>query len=61
MLYKVTEVNRNWIILNILPIMDALELVNENGIARNIQTFDFSTLYTSLEHKDIKKSSIIYY
>ena len=29
-------------------------LVNENGITINIQTFDFSTLYTSLEHKDIK-------
>ena len=56
MLYKVTGVNRNWIILNNRPIMDVLELVNENGIARNIQTFDFSTLYTSLEHKDIREA-----
>ena len=58
MLYKVTGVNRNWIILNNLPIMDALKLVNENRIARNIQTFDFSTLYTSSEHKDIKEALI---
>ena len=29
MLYKVTGVNRNWIILNNRPIMDALELVKE--------------------------------
>ena len=56
MLYKVTGVNRNWIILNNRPIMDALKLVSENGIARNIQTFDFLTLYTSLEHKDIKEA-----
>ena len=44
MLNIVTGVSRNWIILNNKPIIDAIESINENGIARNIQTFDFSTL-----------------
>ena len=58
MLNIVTGVSRNWIILNNKPIIDAIESINENGIARNIQTFDFSTLYTNLEHKDIKEALI---
>ena len=58
MLNNVTGLSRNWIILNNRPIIDALDSINENGIARNIQTYDFSTLYTNLEHKDIKESLI---
>ena len=29
---------------------------HKNGVARNIQTYDFSTLYTKLDHGDIKKA-----
>ena len=54
MLFKVTGINRNWVILNNKPILDSLNYINEHGIARNIQTFDFSTLYTNLDHKDMK-------
>ena len=54
MLFKVTGVNRNWIILNNKPILEALDQINDSSVARNIQTFDFFTLYTNLAHKDIK-------
>ena len=56
MLFKVTGVNRNWVILNNKPILEALDRINESSVARNIQTFDFSTLYTNLAHKDIKEA-----
>ena len=54
MLFKVTGVNRNWIIQNNQPILDTLNYINDNTVARNIQTYDFSTLYTNLDHNDIK-------
>ena len=54
MLLKVTGINRNWIILNNEPILECLTSINDNGKARNFQTYDFSTLYTNLEHADIK-------
>ena len=56
MLFEVTGVNRNWVILNNKPILEALDRINETSVARNIQTFDFSTLYTNLAHKDIKEA-----
>ena len=58
MLFKVTGINRNWIILNNKPILDSIEYINQHSVARNIQTFDFSTLYTNLAHKDIKDALI---
>jgi len=54
MMRKVTGINRNWIILNNEPILECLNNINENGKARNIQTYDFSTLYTNLDLDDIK-------
>ena len=58
MLNYVTGVSRNWIIFNNRPIIDALDSIKENGITRNIQTYDFSTIYSNLEHKDIKEALI---
>ena len=54
MLFKVTGINRNWVFLNNKPILDSIDYINQHSVARNIQTFDFSTLYTNLDHKDIK-------
>ena len=54
MLFKVTGVKRNWIILNNNPILEGLNYINEHSIARNVETYDFSTLYTNLKHDDIK-------
>jgi hypothetical protein len=54
MMFKVTGIKRNWIINNNVPILDCLNSVCVSSRARNIQTYDFSTLYTSLEHEEIK-------
>ena len=54
MLYAVTGINHNYVILNNTKILSCLDEINLNGIGRNIQTYDFSTLYTKLDHADIK-------
>ena len=51
MIFKVTGVNRNWIIDNNTSLLDCL---NNTEFARNIQTYDFTTLYTNLDHSNIK-------
>ena len=51
MILKVTGVNRNWIINNNTPLLDCF---NNTDFARNIQTYDFTTLYTNLDHQNIK-------
>ena len=43
-------------IQNNSKIVDCLEHINSNGFAHNIQTYDFSTLYTKLHHVDMKKA-----
>ena len=35
MLFKVTGLNRNWIIMNNQPILTTLSIINENCVARN--------------------------
>ena len=54
MLYTVTGIKHNYTILNNEDILNCVKDVNENSLARNIETFDFSTLYTKLSHDDIK-------
>ena len=58
MILKVTGVNRNWIIDNNTPLLDCFA---NTDFARNIQTYDFSTLYTNLDHSNINTalSSVI--
>ena len=58
MIFKVTGINRNWIIDNNDPLLNCFTITD---FARNIQTYDFSTLYTNLDHSDIKTalSSVI--
>ena len=56
MLNTVTDIHHNWMIQDNSKIVDCLEHINSNGLARNIQTYDFSTLYTKLDHVDIKKA-----
>ena len=51
---KVTGIKRNWIINNNVPILDCLNDICVTSRARNVQTYDFSTLYTNLEHQEIK-------
>ena len=56
MIFKVTGINRNWIIKNNEPLLECLNSYLNSERARNIQTFDFTTLYTSLKHDEIKEA-----
>ena len=51
MIFKVTGINRNWIVNNNVPI---IECFDNNSNFHNIETYDFTTLYTSLLHDEIK-------
>ena len=45
--------NRFWVIENSFPIIDKLSKLNNDKKAREISTYDFSTLYTKLPHDDL--------
>ena len=45
--------NRFWVIENSKPLIDKLNKINTKKKAREISTFDFSTLYTKLPHNDL--------
>ena len=45
--------NRFWVIENSSPIIDKLSKINNKKGARDISTYDFSTLYTKLQHSDL--------
>ena len=53
-MYKVSGIKRNWIIKNNEPLLQCLGNYLESERARNIQTYDFTTLYTNLKHDEIK-------
>jgi hypothetical protein len=44
-----------WIVDNSVKVLDSLRKFNDNNLAKNIRTYDFSTLYTSIPHKELKK------
>ena len=45
--------NRFWVIENSFPIIDKLTRINDKKNAKDISTYDFSTLYTKLQHDDL--------
>ena len=45
--------NRFWVINNSKPLIDKLTVINTKKKAKQISTFDFSTLYTNLPHNDL--------
>jgi len=45
--------NRFWVIKNSKPLIDKLDVINTKKRAKEISTFDFSTLYTKLPHNDL--------
>ena len=47
------NVNRFWVINNSRPLIEKLEIINTRKKAKEISTFDFSTLYTKLPHNDL--------
>ena len=42
-----------WVIENSFPIIEKLDSINKTRSAKNISTYDFSTLYTKLTHTDL--------
>ena len=50
MIFKVTGINRNWIIDNNTKWLDCMSNID---YARNIKAYDFTTLYTNLDHEII--------
>ena len=45
-----TNYNKFWVVENSFPIIEKLNIINTRKKAKNISTFDFSTLYTTLPH-----------
>ena len=51
--YFYKNYNRFWVIENSTPVIDKLSRINEKKGAKDISTYDFSTLYTKLQHDDL--------
>ena len=45
--------NRFWVINNSKPLIERLDVINTRKKAKEISTYDFSTLYTKLPHNDL--------
>ena len=50
---KTKGFNRMWIVDNSMKVLENISKINEKTI-KNIRTYDFSTLYTSIPHKKLK-------
>jgi hypothetical protein len=48
--------NRFWVIENSSPVIEKLTRINAKKNAKDISTYDFSTLYTTLPHEDLIKN-----
>ena len=48
--------NRFWVIENSSPVIEKLSRINAKKNAKDISTYDFSTLYTKLQHDDLIKN-----
>ena len=48
-----TDVKRKWIVYNSTDIHDHINNVNKRKRAKNVSTFDFSTLYTKINHEEL--------
>jgi len=51
---KTRGLNRMWIVDNSIEVLNNITSCNQ-GIVRNIRTYDFSTLYTSIPHEKLKE------
>ena len=51
--YFYKNYNRFWVIENSNPIIEKLTHINNSKNAKDVSTFDFSTLYTKLQHDDL--------
>ena len=53
-IFKTRGFNRMWIVDNSVHVLDQIEKCNKRTKVRNMRTYDFSTLYTSIPHKSLK-------
>ena len=51
-----TGINYFWIIDSNIPLLNTIDKLNKKSLAKSIETFDFTTLYTNLKHEDILSS-----
>ena len=51
--YSYKNYNQFWVIENSAPVIEKLRQINERKNAKDISTYDFSTLYTKLEHDNL--------
>ena len=51
--YFYKNYNRFWVIENTSPVIDKLSQINARRGAKDVSTYDFSTLYTKLPHDDL--------
>lgn len=54
-IYKYTQVNRMWIVDNSKDVLETIDFFNNSEKIKNINTYDFSTLYTNIPHQDLKE------
>ena len=54
-IFKNSGFNRMWIVDNSIDVVEKIKEINRKGPTRNIRTYDFSTLYTSIPHKKLKE------
>jgi hypothetical protein len=53
-IYHRTKVNMMWIVDNNKDVLNTIDVLNDNKNAKNVNTYDFSTLYTKIQHDDLK-------
>ena len=51
-----TGINQMWIADNSFPVLETISHINRSSKAKDIATYDFSTLYTSIPHKALKSA-----
>ena len=54
-IYEYTGVNRMWVIDNSSNVLDKIQEFTNDQNVRNVNSYDFSTLYTKIRHKDLKE------
>ena len=53
-IYDLTGIKRWWVIDNNVDVISCINKINDKNGAKNINTYDFSTLYTSIPHDKLK-------
>ena len=53
LLFSYSGIKRMWITNNFIDIIDSIENINKHNRAHDTESYDFSTLYTNLDHKSL--------